>query len=79
MYGLKKWEIALACALLCALLLGPVLGDAPCYAWWGVVYPELTPGGGMQSAAAAPGGVQLRLHTLEWLGFALRALGLGQR
>ena len=75
MFGLKKWEWALLLALGLTLLLGP----APGCAWWGAVYPELTPATGAQSVAAAGGGaaaVELRLRSLEWLEAALAALGL---
>lgn len=74
MYGLKKWEIALLLAVVLTLL----LGAAPGCAWWGAVYPELTPDAGVQSAFSAPAaacGVELRFRTLEWLCSALRALG----
>ena len=49
MFKLKKWEIALLCALILTLLLTPVLG-APGCAWWGPVYPELTQEAAAQSA-----------------------------
>ena len=73
MFGLKKWEVALIGAVVLTLL----LGAAPGCAWWGAVYPELTPASGVQSVstAAAAGGVELRLRTLEWLRAALEALG----
>ena len=73
MFGLKKWEIALILALAVTLLLGP----APGCAWWGAVYPELTPDMGARTAAAAVGGgaVELRFRSLEWLEGVLRALG----
>ncbi len=67
MFKLKKWEIALLCALILTLLLTPVLG-APGCAWWGTVYPELTQGSAAQSVSTADsGGVVLRFRTLEWL------------
>ena len=43
MYGLKKWEIALAASVVVALCWGLVFGETRCCAWWGTVYPELTP------------------------------------
>ena len=68
MYHLKKWEIALLCAVLLAALLTPVLGAAPGCAWWGAVYPELTPDAAVQRVSTAePGGVVLRFRALEWL------------
>ncbi len=68
MYHLKKWEIALLCAVLLAALLTPVLGAAPGCAWWGAVYPELTPAAAVQRVSTAEtGGVVLRLRMLEWL------------
>ena len=76
MFGLKKWEIALLLAMGLTLLLGP----APGCAWWGAVYPELTPAAGVQSvstAAAGGGAVELRLRSIEWLEAVLRALGAG--
>ena len=77
MFRLKKWEIALLFAVLLTLMLAPVLGATPCYAWWGTVYPELTPDAAAQSVSTAEaGGVILRFRTLEWLDAALRALGL---
>ena len=74
MQRLKKWELALICAVAVTLLLGATPGDA----WWGAVYPELTPPGGVQtvSTARAGEGVVLRLRSLEWLGDALHALGV---
>ena len=70
---LKKWEIALACAVLLILL----LGRFPCCAWWGTVYPEYAPDAAGAQAAAAVGaeGVVLRWRALEWLRACLRALG----
>lgn len=68
MYHLKKWEIALLCAVLLTALLTPVLGATPGCAWWGAVYPELTPDAAVQRVSTAEtGGVILRLRTLEWL------------
>lgn len=68
MYHLKKWEIALLCAVLLAALLTPVLGAAPGCAWWGAVYPELTPDAAVQRVSTAEtGGVVLRFRALEWL------------
>ena len=65
---LKKWEIALLCAVLLTLLLTPVLGATPGCAWWGAVYPELTPSAAVQRVSTAEtGGVVLRLRALEWL------------
>jgi hypothetical protein len=77
MFKLKKWEIALICALALTLLLSPVLGQ-PCDAWWGAVYPDLTPDAAALSAfrAQTDGGVELRFRTLEWLNAALSALGV---
>lgn len=72
MYGLKKWEIALIGAVLATLL----LGNAPGRAWWGAVYPELTPDMSARSVSTAAAGVELRFRTLEWLAAALDALGL---
>lgn len=76
--GLRKWEIALICALAVTLLWGAALGRTPCFAWWGTVYPELTPADGGAYAAAASGaeGVVLRSRLLEWLNACLRALGI---
>lgn len=75
---LKKWEIALLCAVAVTLLWGAAFGQTPCLAWWGTVYPELTPPDGGAQAASAVGaeGVVLRLRLLEWLEACLRALGL---
>ena len=74
MFGLKKWELALIFALALTLL----LGNVPGLAWWGAVYPELTPNAGAQSVAAVSGGaVELRLRSLEGLRAALAALGPG--
>ena len=68
MYRLKKWELALLCAVLLTLALPPLLGATPCYAWWGTVYPELTPDAAAQRVSTAEaGGVVLRFRTLEWL------------
>ena len=72
MHGLKKWEVALILAVAITLLLGAVPGCA----WWGAVYPELTPDMSARSVAAMGGGVELRFRTLEWLETALRALGV---
>ena len=73
LHGLKQWEIALVLALAATLLLGAVPGCA----WWGAVYPELTPDMSARTVAAAAGGaVELRLRSLEWLRGALAALGL---
>ena len=71
---LKKWELALACAVIAALL----WGATPCYAWWGAVYPELTPAesGAQTVAAAGAEGVVLRFRLLEWLEACFAALGL---
>ena len=72
MHGLKKWELALIGAVILTLL----LGSEPGWAWWGAVFPELTPDMSAQSVSAAgAGGVELRFRTLEWLQSALRALG----
>ena len=56
MYHLKKWEIALLCALILTLLLTPVLGATPGCAWWGAVYPELTPDAAAQRVSTAEAG-----------------------
>ena len=70
---LKKWELALICAVAVTLL----WGRTPCYGWWGAVYPELSPvNGSVQTAADLAGGVVLRLRLLEWLEACLAALGL---
>ncbi len=76
--GLKKWEIALICAVTVAVLWGAAFGRTPCGAWWGTIYPELTPAdGGVQTAAGIGGEtVVLRLRALEWLRACLRALNL---
>ena len=72
MFGFKKWEVALIGAVVLTLL----LGAAPGCAWWGAVYPELTPDMSARTVStAAAGGVELRLRTLEWLRAALEALG----
>ena len=78
MYGMKKWEIALLCAAAVTLLWGAVFGRTPCFAWWGTIYPELTPAGGAAQTAALPAGegVVLRFRVLEWLSACLRALGI---
>lgn len=73
---LKKWEIALICAVAVALVWSAALGRTPCLAWWGAVYPELAGADGSAQTAAGAGGAVLRLRTLEWLRAALRALGL---
>ena len=75
MFGLKKWEVALIGAVALTLLLGAVPGCA----WWGAVYPELTPAAGVQSVSTAAAGgaaVELRLRSVEWLEGVLRTLGL---
>ena len=75
MFKLKKWEIALICALILTILLTPVLGAAPGCAWWGTVYPELTEEAAAQSVSASDsGGVVLRFRTLEWLDECLELL-----
>ncbi len=76
--GMRKWEIALLCAVTVTLLWSLVLGQTPCGAWWGVVYPEFTPAGGSAQTLAVPGapGVALRFRLLEWAEACLRALGL---
>ena len=76
--GLRKWEIALLCAVTVALLWSLVLGQTPCGAWWGTIYPELSPPDGSAQALAVPGGegVTLRFRLLEWAEACLRALGL---
>lgn len=75
---LQKWEIALLCAVIVALGWSLVLGRTPCAAWWGTIYPELTPADGSAQTLAAAGadGVALRLRLLEWLSACLAALGL---
>ena len=72
--GLKKWEIARVCAVAVSLLWGCALGRTPCCAWWGAIYPELTPEAGSVETAAGAGGVVLRFQLLEWLEAALRSL-----
>ena len=52
---LKKWEIALACAVGVTLVWGLVLGQTPCFGWWGAVYPELAAGDGVQETLAGDG------------------------
>ena len=76
--SMRKWEIALICAVAVTLLWGAALGRTPCLGWWGTIYPELTPADGSVQTAAQPGGetVVLRLRALEWLRACLRALGL---
>ena len=77
MHKLKKWELALLCAVALTLLLSSAPGATPCDAWWGAIYPELTPESAALSVSASDGGVvELRLRTLEWLERALAALGL---
>ena len=75
---LKKWEIALACAVGVTLVWGLVLGQTPCFGWWGAVYPELAAGDGVQETLAGDGaaGVVLRFRLLEWLERWLAALHL---
>ena len=75
---LKKWEIALACAVAVTLLWGCVFGRTPCRAWWGTIYPELvrTDGSAQTVAAAGAEGVVLRFRVLEWLDACLATLGL---
>ena len=78
MSGIRTWEIALICAVVVTALWSAVLGQTPCCAWWGTVYPDLTPAGGAAQAASLPGGggVVLRFHLLEWVSACLRALRL---
>ena len=75
---LKKWELALICAMAVTLLWGAALGSTPCLGWWGTLYPELSPETGSAQAvsSAGAGGVVLRFRILEWLEAALGALGL---
>ena len=76
---MRKWEIALACSVAVTLLWSLAFGPTPCSAWWGTVYPELTPPDGSAQAVAAAGaeGVVLRFRLLEWLEGLLCALGIG--
>ena len=73
---LKKWEIALICAVAVTALWSCVLGRTDCCAWWGTIYPELTPAAPYAQAAAGADGVVLRWRVLEWLDACLAALGL---
>ena len=75
---MKKWEIALLCAVIVTLLWSLALGRTPCRAWWGTIYPELTPENGSAQTMAAAGtdGVALRFQLLEWMNALLRALNL---
>ena len=75
---LRKWEIALLCAVAVALGWSLVLGRTPCAAWWGTIYPELTPADGSAQTLAVAGaeGVELRFRLLEWVAACLRALHL---
>ena len=74
--GLRKWEIALICAVAVTLLWG-TLGSTPGCAWWGAVYPELAPdAGSAQTVLVAGGGVTLRFQLLEWMEALLAALGI---
>ena len=66
--GMRKWEIALLCAVAVTLLWSLLRGRTPCCAWWGAVYPELTPDAAVQRVSTAEtGGVVLRFRALEWL------------
>ena len=75
---LQKWEIALVCAVAVTLLWSCALGRTPCGAWWGAIYPELTPDAQSAQTVAAAGaeGVVLRFRLLEWLEARFAALGL---
>lgn len=73
---LKKWEIALICAVAVTALWSCALGRTDCRAWWGTIYPELTPAAPCVQTAAGADGVALRWRLLEWLGAALKALKL---
>lgn len=77
--SMRKWEIALVCSVAVSLLWSLAVGPTSGCAWWGTVYPELTPPDGSAQAVAAAGaeGVVLRFRLLEWLEGLLCALGLG--
>lgn len=67
---LKKWELAMLLSICFTLLFGLFFGETECCAWWGTVYPELTPAGSTevfsaQAGAAVP--VEIRFRLLEWL------------
>ena len=67
---LEKWEIAMLLSIVITLLFGLFFGEVQCCAWWGAVYPELTPAGSAAVSAAAtasPGGYEIRFRALEWL------------
>lgn len=68
---LKKWEIAMMFSIVITLLFGLFVGEVQCCAWWGTVYPELTPSGSAAAvsaaAASAQEGVEIRFRLLEWL------------
>ena len=77
---LRRWEIALALSLVLTLLRGAA---APCAAWWGVIFPGLTAGSGMEAVEAVKltgvrglealrltgggGTIEIRFFLLEWL------------
>ncbi len=73
---LKKWEIALICAVAVTYLWYALPSGTAC-AWWGAVYPEFSPDAGLQAVSAAAGGVELRFRLLEWLDACLKALKIG--
>ena len=69
---LKKWEIALLLALCVTLGWGLIFGGTECYAWWGVIYPDLAQGAGESAATFAAqgetaGGLVLRSQLWDWL------------
>ena len=69
---LKKWEIALLLALCISLGWGLIFGETDCYAWWGVIYPDLAQGAGESAAtfaagSNAAGGPVLRSQLWDWL------------
>ena len=68
---LKKWEIALLLAVCITLGWGLIFGETDCYAWWGVIYPDLAQGAGESAATFAAGssanGLVLRSQLWEWL------------
>ena len=68
---LKKWEIALLLALCISLGWGLIFGETDCWAWWGVIYPDLAQSAGESTATFAAGGdtggLVLRSQLWDWL------------
>ena len=69
---MRRWEIALALAVLAALVQGTLFPESVTLNWWSVMFPGLSEGlgEGWQETSAAGGGVEVRL----WIVEAFRAL-----